>query len=437
MKQNIKKAVFALFLALLVLPALQFKFHFINVKSLGGDYKITERPNFSMKDWISLDFQKKYEQYVNDHIGFREFFIRSYNQVWYYLFNKLRMKAIVMGKDHILFEENYINDYTGKNFKGEDAINEQLKKVKFLQDTLEKEGVHLLLIFAPGKATFFPEKIPEKYLKNIKPQTNYKYYSQQCGKLGLNYIDMNIWFKQQKAISKYPLYYGGGIHWSTYGMTLAFDSLCKYMAGLQQAPLPQLHINSVEYSDVPKYTDNDIEQGINLLFDLPFGPYAYPSVSWSSPANVKKPHVLMVADSYWWNVFNSGYINAAFSGNDFWFYNKEVTFSDGQPKAGTDTLNICHEIHKSTFVIIMATEANMYRFGFGFIERLYDVYTGKGAPVFDPMQLENEIRDQMSVIRNDEKWMELIRKKAKDANKPIDTILRQDAAYMVSVNRNK
>lgn len=437
MEQKIKKAVFILFLGMLMLPALQFKFNVIKLKPLGGNYQFASRPSFTWDSWVKMEYQQKYEAYVNDHIGFREFFLRSYNQTWFTFFRKLHARDVIMGKNYTLYERNYIEDYTGRNFRGEDVINEQLRKVKYLQDTLAKENIHLLLFFAPGKASYFPENIPAVYLKEAKTQTNYRYYTRKSKELGINHIDMNAWFVANKNRTQYPLYMGGGIHWSLYGMTLAFDSLCRYMAPMQNAPLPLLHIDAVELSDTARETDNDIEKGLNLLCNLPYGKYAYPKVSFSESPQTKKPQVMVVADSYWWNVFGAGYTNNAWNGSSFWYYNEQVYYDKGQPMSAPDTMSLYNEIHRNNFVIILATEANLYRFGYNFIERLYDIYTGKGDPIADKKRFDQELVREESVIRADENWMNAIRKKAEEGNLPLDTVIRRDAIYMLSLKKNK
>ncbi len=437
MEHKIKRAVFVLFLGILVLPALQFKFSFLPVRSLGGNYQFAERPAFAWKDWTSLDYQQKYEAYINDHIGLREFFLRSYNQVWFSLFGEVHARDVVMGNNNTLFELNYIKDFTGENFRGSDIIDDQLRKVKFLQDTLAKENIHLLLYFAPGKASYFPADIPKKLLRSAGGMSNYRYYTARSREMGINHIDANAWFVSQKARAKYPLYYGGGIHWSVYGMTLAFDSLCHYMGNMMGAPLPGLVIDGIEMSDTARETDNDIEKGLNLLCGLGYGPYAYPMVRFESTPETRKPDVLVVADSYWWNVFGKGYTNNAWNSSSFWYYNEEVHYDHGQPMAKPDTVDLYGEIHRNNFIIILATEANLYKFGFNFIERLYGIYTGAGDPVADQKRLEAEIMKEERVIRDDENWMKTMRKKAAEKNLPLDTVIRQDAIYMINMRKSK
>lgn len=437
MEKIFKKAVLILFLMLLVLPALQFKFNFVKMQPLGGDYKFAPRPAFSIEEWDSAYYQKKYTEYVNDHIGFREFFLRSYNQVWFSLFRVVHVQDLIVGKNLCLYERNYINDFTGISFRGEQVIEEQLRKARIIQDSLQKRNIKLILYFAPGKASFFPENIPEKYLEKSIPQTNYKCYTQKCKKMGLNYFDMNSYFISQKEKSEYSLYNYGGIHWSLYGMTIAFDSLCRYMGNLQGAPLPHLVIDEVVLSDTARETDNDIEKALNLLFDLPHKKYAYPKVRFVESAETIKPRVLVVADSYWWNVFGSGYTSKAFGGSSFWYYNEQAYNDMGMPEARTDTMDFKNEVNKYQFVILLSTEANLYRFGYNFIERLYNIYAGNGDPIADKRRFEEAVVREEKVIRGEAGWLEIIRKKAIQENIPIDSAIRENAVYMVNQRQNK
>ena len=61
MGQTIKRAFFLLFLLLLLLPAAQFKFNLIKVGQLGGSIPFAERPVFSKQEWLSAEYQKKYD----------------------------------------------------------------------------------------------------------------------------------------------------------------------------------------------------------------------------------------------------------------------------------------------------------------------------------------------------------------------------------------
>jgi hypothetical protein len=435
--RNIKRAAFTFLMLMLILPGIQFKFNIINFKSLGGAYQYAERPGFNWKDFDTLGYQKNYEKYINDHVGMRELFLRSYNQVWFSFFRMVHASAVVLGKNKCLYELNYIKEYTGKNFIGEEAINERLMKAKFLQDTLAKKNIHLVLLFAPGKASFYPENIPDTCLANAKPQTNYKYYVKGCREYGLNFIDMSSWFTSMKGKTKYPIYSNAGIHWTQYGATLVFDSLMKYMERMQGAPLPKMVVDSFELTDVPRLSDDDIEKGLNLLFPFHHDNYAYPVYHFEEVKGMQKPSVLTVADSYWWNIFGQGLTVRAFNGSSFWFYNHDAYYDDNRPMKTVDSMDMQRETEKYDFIILLATEANLFGFSYKYIERMYDIYKGKGDTDLARRRFEELVKLEEGAIRNTPDWFQLVREKARKQNLPLDTMLRRDAIYVVNAKRNQ
>jgi hypothetical protein len=192
-----------------------------------------------------------------------------------------------------------------------------------------------------------------------------------------------------------------------------------------------MHISGVELSDTARETDNDIEKALNLLFELPHDQYAYPKFSFESTEKTLKPKVMVVADSYWWNVFSTGNTTHVFNGCDFWYYNAEVHHDNGSPMQYSGDLNLLAESQKVTFIIILSTEANLYKFGWGFIEQLYDKYH-QGWSALASQFTEDQIQGQINFIRNDPDWLALIKKKAEENRVPIDTQLRNDAVYMLS-----
>ena len=104
--------------------------------------------------------------------------------------------------------------------------------MKFISDTLQKLNKQLLFVFAPGKASFYPEYIPDKYLTQ-KGITNYQIFLEGIKQRGINHIDFKKWFSDNKYKSKYPLYPQHGVHWSTYGTALVTDSLIKKIEELR------------------------------------------------------------------------------------------------------------------------------------------------------------------------------------------------------------
>jgi hypothetical protein len=191
--------------------------------------------------------------------------VRLNNQISYAFFNKANAKTVVIGKNNYLYEENYIKAYFGSDFIGSDSILHQVQKLKFIADTLARLNKDLILVFAPGKASFFPEYIPQKYLKQRK-ETNFESYLKFAKENNLNLIDFNSFFRSQKGISQFPLYPKYGIHWSYYAACFATDSIAKYIELIRQIDIRDIIWDKITIEPA-RNGDNDIMVGMNLLFE--------------------------------------------------------------------------------------------------------------------------------------------------------------------------
>lgn len=111
-KERMKSLKYILFIVLVVilfLPLYQQLYPFVELKPLNGEYKKTIKPSLSSKGWFSGEYQTHFDKYYNDTIGFRPFFVRTYNQIYYSIFSTSGNKGIVSGKDGYLYEYNYID----------------------------------------------------------------------------------------------------------------------------------------------------------------------------------------------------------------------------------------------------------------------------------------------------------------------------------------
>lgn len=368
---KIRITLFLLLLMFLILPFFQAKFKFINVTPLSGAINQPEKEYFSIKNWFTSDYQVKEEKYLNETFGFRNLFIRINNQIAFNLFNKAKANGVIIGKNNYLYEVNYIKAYYGIDFIGIDSITHRMKKLKYLQDTLTKLNKTIIIVFAAGKGSFYPEYFPKKYIRE-KGKTNYEYHIKLAKELGLNYIDFNKYFIENKNTSKYPLYPKYGIHWSHYGMCLAADSIIRYLEKIRNIDIPNIYWNSIELAEA-KESDYDIADGMNLMFKLKSLKMAYPLVQIQSDSGKIKPSVLVISDSFYWGLFNLGIINA-FSNSHFWFYNHQIYPDSYQSLKLTSQVNLREEIAKHDIIILMATEATLPNLGWGFIENMYGLF---------------------------------------------------------------
>ncbi|MBK7214450.1 MAG: hypothetical protein IPH88_14345 [Bacteroidales bacterium] len=429
--------LFALLMLLLVLPAVQQYSGFIPEKPLNGAITIPTKPALSWKSWFDASFQEQYDDFLEQGIGFRPTLIRINNQIAFTLFDTALANGVIIGKNNYLYEINYIKAFEGTDLVSADSIQHQVEKARFLQDEMSKMGKHFLIVLAPGKGTYYPEFIPEKYRNPNKKLTNYQIYSTKLKESGINFIDFNNWFVKMKDTTSYPLYSKTGIHWSVYGVSLAVDSLLKYMEKASGKDMVDFGWDGLEFSNYPKETDNDIADGMNILFPIRTERMAYPRNRFTDQPDKYRPNVIAVGDSYYWNIMGSGISARLFAENNFWYYNKEAFNPSWEGAKQVSSLNIIDEINRQDFVILLCTDANLPKFAFGFLDDYYKAtHKSITAPPLDK-EREKRILEIMTAIRDSKDWADQIRVKAKNKGIGFEEMLRLDAEWVYEQQKSK
>ncbi len=367
--QVIPKILFSVLLVALTLPALQVFYPVFEEKPLNGVFIEQELPNFNTDNWFNFEFQHKIDKYLDQNFGFRPSFIRLFNQLQYSIFSSTQAAGVVIGKDNYLFENWYISAYTGSRFVGEDLINAKVEKLAQIKDTLEKYNTKLIIVLAPGKGHYYPEYIPDYYDQKFD-KTNYQYYKESLNKTSIEVFDANNWFTNMKDTINYPLFTKTGTHWSDYGATLAADSLLKMIEKELQYRIPHFYWNEIEFSNNPRNADNDLEKLMNLYFKIEQPLMAYPlCYNDTNKTDFQKLDAIVIADSFFWQFFNGPF---AWSFNDikYWYYFGSVFPDNYSSKTTTDDIDIIEQLKSRELLIIMASTANLYEFGSGFIEEM-------------------------------------------------------------------
>lgn len=340
---------------------------------LAGAIVPTEYKAFSWKSWFDQTYQKNTAKFLNEDFGYRPTFVRFHNQRLYTMFNMANAKNVVVGKEGYLYERNYIDAYYGSDFIGQESIQNRVKMLASIQNELSKKGKHLVVVLAPGKGSFFPEYIPE-YLKPERSNiTNLEYFRTQFDAQKINYLDFNSWFISKKGKMDYPLYPKCGVHWSKYGEYLVADSLIKYLGKKTDLSFPQLFLKEITTEETNRDGDYDIGEGMNLLTELDTYPMGYPKYSFGQ-SEVKGPKALVVADSYYWGLFNKGMSRDCFDGGQFWYYSHQIFPDSYNEPLKVKDVDIIKEVETNNVVILICTDANLHKFAFGFIDQLYEAY---------------------------------------------------------------
>lgn len=429
---NIKHGLFIGLMVLLFLPMLQHLTQVVDVKPLKGSFKKVERPVFTYQNWFNDEYQAQQQAFLNQHIGFRSFFVRLYNQWHYSLYKEARAKSVVIGKQQFLYEENYIQAHLGRDFIGEDAIKKKVTRLAYINDQFAKKGIQLIVLLAPGKGSFYPEYIPEHYQPELKTTTNYEVYQRELSTTTIHLLDFHQWFRSMKETAPYPLFPKTGIHWSRYGELLAADSLFRYINSIiSHKKTPDMVFGDLTRSTSMKFTDDDIEKGMNLLFNIADLPMAYPQFELKTTSSLEQPKILTVADSYYWGMFNSGFSRDAFHDGSFWYYHKRIFPISYTTPTDVSDINIIEALEENDVVVLLSTDANLYKFAFGFIDQVYEAYATMDQLPANKHSDEARLQFYIQLIKNDAKWLASIQQKAEKKQLPIEEAIRKNAQYMV------
>lgn len=425
MSRRIKNIAFIILMTMLSLPMFQHLTKLFHPGELHGAFVLSEYPEFTWKSWMDGTYQSAYDRYTEDHIGFRSFFVRLNNQIQFSLYHKTNAEGIVIGKDNILHEYDYIRAYTGEDFMGKEMITENLQKVKFLQVYLKNTfNIDFILMFEPSKARVYPETIPDSYLENGISLSNYEFYTQKARELKVDFIDLNSFFMQVRDTSRYPLYPPYGIHWSEYTLAFVTDTLIKYIEDKQKIDLPEFEVETRLVKDSISHFDYDAGQTLNLLFRLPHPKLPYCFYSFKDDSTKTRPMVLAVADSYYWNIFNTRVPLNLFTNQAFWYFNSKVYPEFYFKDTWTQDLDLKTEIEKQDVIILGVTERFLYKFGWDFVRQVYKLYS--------PEYTGDVIEKYVSTILGDAVWFSSLLEKSKTSEIPIQKVVEREAGFLAN-----
>ena len=413
--------------------------HVIKMKPLAG-YIPDEQPvKLSFKTYYDGTFQNYLTDHAKRNSGFREVCIRSYNQSLFSLFGKSTNNTLVPGLNKEMYLQIYLNEIKGKTLKDcygseeyfKTKAQKDIEKTLVLIDSLKHHNTAFLFVEAPSKTWVYPEYMPQEYQDSIMPFCVQDYYTQLFKENGIPHIDFLSYFKSLKGKTKYPLYSRYGTHWAESTIPFVADSVLSKIGSLIGQEMP--HIVCVDENPSTHYSkqDGEIENLMNLL--LPIRKPALPQpIMALSDTTLRKPNILVIADSYFIQLHESCFADA-FDRCEYWKYNDEVITKKieflGKVKYYPDVYKVIDEVD---LVMIINTSVYAYDYMFGFCETAQQAFLERDAE-----SLEKQIHGVIQRITSTPEWLESVKQQAVERGIDLDEMLRLNAIYAIEMDKQK
>lgn len=341
-------------MALLLSSWVQVLLRPFGIPPLMGVTQAPKQASLSLGNIASEHYQKHISHWAQVEAGFSPSIIRIANSLNYQLFDILN-STVVRGKDNNLFEKGYIQSFEGQDYMGENGIAE---RVADLSAWIKEWGLEekIIVVLAPNKAELRKEFLPEQV---VPGKRNHQAMSQALSNAGIKVLDVHEWFLKLPFDETTTAY---GTHWSMNGAALVADSLVKMMNKNSGERRYAAEITRLESSNKPRFTDNDLESLLNLMYPLPKQNYRYATLDFMAE---EKPIVLGIGDSYYWSFYDLGMASQFFHPqSEYWYYGHEL-YDMTKTKKLEAQGELLQAPDKADFIIIVATEPNLIRFPFG------------------------------------------------------------------------
>lgn len=347
------------------------------------------------------------------------------NHMDLHVFHRINLAGHFIGREETLFATVDVASFQGSDALPIGSVLEQVHKAVVVRDSLQRRGIQLVFVLAPGKASTMPERLPPA-IKAAEPgTTNYERFAAALDSAGLPLVDMERWFQELKNTAPYPLYPRYGSHWSSYAECLALDSIIRYVEGRLPHPLPHLTWSTVELDRTARMRDADVASKAGVWRLSHQDTLAYPAVGFTAPPHARAVRGMVIGDSYARGFRTLGVMDTVFVGGPYWYYyNSREPGDRSTPEIWE--LDLEQEILQHKVIILLANPANLSSLGNGFIDDAYDLFTDRVHFLKD-RQARHVFRSSRKAVRNDPALMRILHARSRTESIPLDTLVDQEA----------
>ena len=431
-KPSLHIILFAIIMVVLCLPVVQHATHIFKIKQLDGFTAPVEPVKLSLETFRNQTYQEYVRKNLQNNFGFRDIYIRAYNQLVYSCFHETTNHNIVMGKNDELYLKQYTDVFTGKalrdHYGTEDsariAMQQNVERTCRLIDTLKRYGTDIIVVLAPSKPLIYPECLPDPIQREHYPFSIQEEYAKLYAQAGVEHINFVPLFREFKKTSHYPVYTKYGTHWAYSTIPFVADTILQKIASVKGHPMPHVIYGDSNITVRYANSDKELESQLNLLFPLRHNRIPNPRYRLEQGDRFRKPNLLVVGDSYYTQLDNTDFVKA-FRQVDYWKYN-ETAYSDKKERSGKIPLLQRYEIiTQADIILLIFTDMHAYDYFFNFITTVERAL--EDGPDYDA---EETIQGIIERINASPEWYDKVVRQAQEKGISIEQCLHDNAQWV-------
>ena len=345
---NIKNkfgVILILFLCFLIMPNIIYRIFYDSF-----DHTNYENRTLASKPILVLtninEYPKKYEEYFNDYLPFRNELVKLKNLNDIFVFKNIISDRVLLGKAKWLFLKNVnsIGKYMGieRYYFTEEELEIAKNNLIHFRDELKKKNIDFILMVCPDKQFIYSEYMPD-YIKRKSTKNDTDIFVEYIK----NNTDIKVVYPKEELLKykdKYQLYYKYDTHWNNLGAYIGYSELMKslniYVDNIDNVNIKSLSANErfnfagiYHYNDMAnmlslskiKYYNDDKAYIISNYITKNY--YVKDGFLYNSKAYSNENNIMIIHDSYGLNMID--YIVTEFEQSEFihidTFKNKNIT----------------------------------------------------------------------------------------------------------------
>jgi alginate O-acetyltransferase complex protein AlgJ len=218
-----------------------------NVKPVIELRKLAPAPVGWKGRWFDVqDNYAQFEKWYCDHLGLRDLFIRTKNEIDYKLFRS--SSRVYFGKHKSIMYRSIVDKElpaTEKLLDTNEKRHAVLKGVIEYSQVLQSKGV-IPIFMAPMQKTYFYEDILPFFAPRLPKNSHFmKLYDDLKNNNNIHFVDV---FKILKSLKdKHPIFYRQDFHWTEIAGLAVAEETTNLIAGLEKSPVRWMYPIKVDY----------------------------------------------------------------------------------------------------------------------------------------------------------------------------------------------